>query len=89
MYSTKILWAMIVCTHLIHESRFTYNETASWFDHPRDLLHLVNVKRAEMPRPIVGVGHSMGGAHLSVPFSIRSTSFRRLMFTLHPASSSA
>jgi alpha-beta hydrolase superfamily lysophospholipase len=42
----------------------TYNATASWFDHPRDLLHLVNVKRAEMPRPIIGVGHSMGGAHL-------------------------
>lgn len=38
--------------------------TASWFDHPRDLLHLINVKRAEMPRPIVGIGHSMGGAHL-------------------------
>ncbi|KAJ5905527.1 Abhydrolase domain-containing protein mpaH [Penicillium subrubescens] len=37
----------------------------SWFDHPRDLLHLVNVKRAEMPRPIIGVGHSMGGAHLT------------------------
>ncbi|KAJ5815016.1 hypothetical protein N7474_006793 [Penicillium riverlandense] len=37
----------------------------SWFDHPRDLLHLVNVKRAEMPRPIVGIGHSMGGAHLA------------------------
>ncbi|KAL5332228.1 Alpha/beta hydrolase family-domain-containing protein [Aspergillus crustosus] len=36
----------------------------SWFDHPRDLLHLVNVKRKEMPRPIVGIGHSMGGAHL-------------------------
>lgn len=37
---------------------------ASWFDHPRDLLHLINVKRKEMPRPIVGIGHSMGGAHL-------------------------
>ncbi|OOF95744.1 hypothetical protein ASPCADRAFT_145975 [Aspergillus carbonarius ITEM 5010] len=37
----------------------------SWFDHPRDLLHLVNVKRKEMPRPIVGIGHSMGGAHLA------------------------
>ncbi|KAL4910673.1 hypothetical protein BDW74DRAFT_1327 [Aspergillus multicolor] len=37
----------------------------SWFDHPRDLLHLVNVKRKEMPRPIIGVGHSMGGAHLT------------------------
>ncbi|KAL4933928.1 putative toxin biosynthesis protein [Aspergillus undulatus] len=36
----------------------------SWFDHPRDLLHLVNVKRKEMARPIVGIGHSMGGAHL-------------------------
>ncbi|RAK74182.1 putative toxin biosynthesis protein [Aspergillus fijiensis CBS 313.89] len=37
----------------------------SWFDHPRDLLHLLNVKRKEMPRPIVGIGHSMGGAHLT------------------------
>ncbi|KAL4811213.1 Alpha/beta hydrolase family-domain-containing protein [Aspergillus unguis] len=36
----------------------------SWFDHPRDLLNLVNIKRKEMPRPIIGVGHSMGGAHL-------------------------
>ncbi|PYH99135.1 toxin biosynthesis protein [Aspergillus ellipticus CBS 707.79] len=37
----------------------------SWFDHSRDLLHLINVKRKEMPRPIVGIGHSMGGAHLA------------------------
>ncbi|KAH8697494.1 putative toxin biosynthesis protein [Talaromyces proteolyticus] len=36
----------------------------SWYDHPRDLLHLINLKRDEMPRPIVGIGHSMGGAHL-------------------------
>lgn len=40
---------------------------ASWFDHPRDLLHFINMKRNEMPRPIVGIGHSMGGAHLLVP----------------------
>ncbi|OKL60228.1 hypothetical protein UA08_04626 [Talaromyces atroroseus] len=38
----------------------------SWFDHPRDLLHLINLKRDEMPRPIVGLGHSMGGAQLLV-----------------------
>ncbi|KAJ9323861.1 hypothetical protein DTO027B5_7664 [Paecilomyces variotii] len=37
----------------------------SWFDHSRDLLHLINVKRHEMPRPLVGVGHSMGGAHIA------------------------
>ncbi|KAJ2904678.1 Abhydrolase domain-containing protein [Zalerion maritima] len=33
----------------------------SWFDHARDLLHMVNHFRASMPRPIVGVGHSFGG----------------------------
>ncbi|EEP80968.1 conserved hypothetical protein [Uncinocarpus reesii 1704] len=38
----------------------------SWFDHPRDLLHLINLKREEMPRPIIGIGHSMGGGHLFV-----------------------
>ncbi|KAI1369986.1 Alpha/beta hydrolase family-domain-containing protein [Xylaria arbuscula] len=40
-----------------------------WHDHSRDLLHLTNVFRAEMPRPIVGVGHSFGAnilTHLSL-----------------------
>lgn len=61
---------MTVCD-LVAEYIYTHCDAdtaaASWFDHPRDLLHLVNVKRADMPRPIVGIGHSMGGAHLSVP----------------------
>lgn len=35
-----------------------------WHDHARDLLHLINVKRQQMPRPIVGVGHSLGGCIL-------------------------
>jgi pimeloyl-ACP methyl ester carboxylesterase len=38
--------------------------TASWFDHPRDLLHMVNHFRDDMPRPIIGIGHSMGGNNL-------------------------
>lgn len=58
---------MIVREPVRVANRYTNKQPASWFDHPRDLLHLVNVKRAEMPRPIVGIGHSMGGAHLSVP----------------------
>jgi pimeloyl-ACP methyl ester carboxylesterase len=33
-------------------------------DYARDILHLINVKRAEMPRPIIGIGHSMGGQYL-------------------------
>ncbi|KAJ9651024.1 hypothetical protein H2198_009676 [Neophaeococcomyces mojaviensis] len=35
-----------------------------WFDHPRDLTHFINLKRDEMPRPIFGIGHSMGGNNL-------------------------
>lgn len=37
-----------------------------WNDHSRDLLHLINLKRKEMPRPVVGIGHSMGGNNLWV-----------------------
>ncbi|KAH9884764.1 prolyl aminopeptidase-like protein [Xylariomycetidae sp. FL2044] len=32
-----------------------------WSDHARDLLHMVNVFRSEMPRPIIGIAHSFGG----------------------------
>ncbi|KAF2120708.1 Alpha/beta hydrolase family-domain-containing protein [Lophiotrema nucula] len=37
----------------------------AWLDHSRDLLHMVNTFRKQMPRPIFGVGHSMGGAQLA------------------------
>ncbi|KAL3474101.1 toxin biosynthesis protein [Aspergillus californicus] len=36
----------------------------SWFDHSRDLLYMVNQFRAEMPQPIIGVGHSLGAGQL-------------------------
>ena len=39
-------------------------DDANWFDHSRDLLHMINHFRAEMPRPIVGVGHSRGACEL-------------------------
>ncbi|KAL2268277.1 hypothetical protein VTJ83DRAFT_3123 [Remersonia thermophila] len=38
----------------------------SWWDHTRDLAHLINTKRDEMPQPIVGVGHSMGACQLAL-----------------------
>lgn len=41
----------------------------SWYDYARDLLYMTNVFRAEMPRPIIGIGHSFGGniiTHLSL-----------------------
>ena len=42
-----------------------YDRSASWFDHSRDLLSLINTFRIEMPRPLFGVGHSMGGAQIA------------------------
>ncbi|KAH7411908.1 putative toxin biosynthesis protein [Phaeosphaeria sp. MPI-PUGE-AT-0046c] len=36
----------------------------SWFDHARDIIALVNHFHAQMSRPIIGVGHSMGGGSL-------------------------
>ena len=37
---------------------------ASLFDGSRDLLHMINHFRHEMPRPLMGVGHSLGGTQL-------------------------
>ncbi|KAJ5155771.1 toxin biosynthesis protein [Penicillium capsulatum] len=45
------------------------SDTTNWYDHSRDLLHMVNHFREEFPRPIIGVAHSMGCAqlvHLSI-----------------------
>lgn len=36
----------------------------SWWDHGRDLMFLINEMQGEMPRPMIGVGHSMGASHL-------------------------
>ncbi|KAH7017229.1 Alpha/beta hydrolase family-domain-containing protein [Ilyonectria destructans] len=38
----------------------------SWIDHSRDLMNLINQKQSEMPHPIVGIGHSMGGTQLAL-----------------------
>lgn len=51
----------------------------SWFDHSRDLLHLVNMKRDQMPQPIIGMGHSMGGAQLCNLAFIHPRLFRTLV----------
>jgi len=33
-------------------------------DNPRDMLHMINHFRKEMPQPLVGIGHSFGGNNL-------------------------
>lgn len=36
--------------------------TASWHDYARDIIHMINTLRP--PRPLIGIGHSFGGAAL-------------------------
>ncbi|TKA25570.1 hypothetical protein B0A50_05431 [Salinomyces thailandicus] len=42
----------------------TQGDDPSFFDHPRDLLHMINLFRGDFPQPVVGIGHSMGGTAL-------------------------
>ncbi|CAG7922359.1 unnamed protein product [Penicillium olsonii] len=49
---------------LINES--TLGDDPSWLDHSRDLMCMINQFRAEMARPIIGVGHSMGAGQLAL-----------------------
>ncbi|RKL47587.1 hypothetical protein BFJ72_g1819 [Fusarium proliferatum] len=37
----------------------------SWFDHARDMMKLINQHQRDIPHPIVGIGHSMGGTQLA------------------------
>ena len=52
---------------------------ANWFDHSRDLLKMINHFEERMPRPIVGIGHSMGTTQLWVN-STRSLPFTNAKF---------
>ena len=36
-----------------------------YFDHSRDLLHLINVFREQMPMPLIGIAHSMATSQLA------------------------
>lgn len=52
-------------------------------DHARDLLHLTNVFRAEMPRPLVGIGHSFG-ANMLVNLSLMHPRLLSTLILLDP-----
>ncbi|PWY66005.1 hypothetical protein BO70DRAFT_356633 [Aspergillus heteromorphus CBS 117.55] len=61
----------------------------SWMDHPRDLLLMINHFRDQMPRPLVGIGHSFGGTIMCVFLRLLHSSsstnpFRANLAYLHP-----
>lgn len=49
-------------SYVLNEKKL--GDDPGWFDHPRDLTHMINLYREEMPQPIYGIGHSMGGNNL-------------------------
>ncbi|KAJ5093372.1 hypothetical protein N7456_009233 [Penicillium angulare] len=62
-FRIRAIW----CTESVHQGYSgVANESylgndPSWFDMSRDTLHMINHFRDDMPRPIMGVGHSLGG----------------------------
>ncbi|KAF3027383.1 hypothetical protein E8E15_008004 [Penicillium rubens] len=56
----------------------------SVFDHPRDILHMINLFRHEMSRPIIGVGHSMGATQLALLSLVHPRLFTSLVL-IEPA----
>ena len=68
--SSKFRIRSIWMADIVHQGEsYVLNEgklgnDPGWFDTSRDLLHFINLYSKDMPRPIFGVGHSMGGAML-------------------------
>ena len=49
---------------LTRKHQSTNELLASWLDHGRDLLYLINQFQDDIPHPIIGIGHSVGGSQL-------------------------
>ncbi|KAI9775658.1 MAG: hypothetical protein M1839_000983 [Geoglossum umbratile] len=59
---------------VLNEDRM--GDDVSLLDHPRDLLHMINLFRAQMPRPLVGVGHRQS--------IVTNIAFRAMLSLIHP-----
>ncbi|KAJ5920953.1 hypothetical protein N7466_009279 [Penicillium verhagenii] len=53
---------------------------ATWIDHSRDLWSMINHFHAQMPKPIIGLGHSLGCFQLTCLSSWHPTLFHSLAF---------
>lgn len=66
---------------LLNESLI--GDQPSWNDFPRDVLHMVNTFAAQLPPPIVGIGHSYGG-HAIIRASLMHPALFRSMIMIDP-----
>jgi pimeloyl-ACP methyl ester carboxylesterase len=62
-FSIHSIWTMdpvnIGISATLNEGKL--GDDPSWIDHTRDLFLLINKFRKQMPRPLMGIGHSFGG----------------------------
>ncbi|KAK4497664.1 hypothetical protein PRZ48_010317 [Zasmidium cellare] len=65
-FRIRSIWIADISTHgqsgVLNEGRLGIDLT--WEDHARDLMQMTNIFRKEMPKPIVGLGHSMGANNI-------------------------
>lgn len=62
-------------------NRDTIGDEPNWLDIPRDVLHTINYFQELMPPPIIGIGHSLGGALLTVLSTWHPRLFTGLILT--------
>ncbi|KAK4499146.1 hypothetical protein PRZ48_009658 [Zasmidium cellare] len=62
-------------------NRDTIGDEFNWLDIPRDVLHMINHFQDLMPTPIIGIGHSLGGALLTVLSTWHPRLFTGLILT--------
>lgn len=65
-------------SYILNETKLA--DGVSWDDHPRDLLHTINILRDQMPPPLIGVGHSMGAAQLVALSKLHPRLFHSVAF---------
>ncbi|KAI9929696.1 hypothetical protein ASPWEDRAFT_51796 [Aspergillus wentii DTO 134E9] len=81
-FRIRAIWAVDVANQGasgVHNEQHLGND-ASWLDHSRDLLQMINHFRDEMPRPIFGVGHSVGATQLAFLSLVHPRLFTSLLF---------
>lgn len=62
-------------------NRNTIGDEPNWLDIPRDILHMVNHFQELMPPPIIGIGHSLGGALMTLLSTWHPRLFTGLILT--------
>ncbi|KAK2601753.1 hypothetical protein QQS21_004637 [Conoideocrella luteorostrata] len=81
-FSIRAIWIADMASHggsgILNEK--TMSNDFSWMDHARDVLSMINHFHEQMPRPLIGVGHSCGGLQMAQLSFMHPRLFTSLIF---------